>query len=612
MPQAHLRGNPRIKAPIPQPLLCPRTGNTVFHKFASTSEHEIITVGESCERVDRQKTSKTGYPLKIVNSATRAKAQFMSGMVLAAFILGHFSNHALGLVSVEAMEAMRGQFNVVWRSWPGTVFLYGALFAHFGLALDALNRRRSLRMPASEAVKIATGIGLPFLILGHVVNTRVDFALSGYDKGYPEVLRALWSSTSGTIMQSIALAVAWAHGCLGIWFWLRGRSWYQRAAPLFHMLAIIIPVLALFGFYSAARTVEAVYLTHSRPLSAALDPELLAGIRLALYTGMLTLVGGTLLLKVIPRPGRISIRYPSGQTVSVIPGVSILEASRSAGIPHVSICGGRGRCSTCRVEIVHGVANRPEPDERERATLKSIRAPENVRLACQFRPHHDIAVLPLVEADGLAPMTRPAQNTASGHERLVAALFCDLRGFTQLTEQKLPYDIVFLLNRYFTVVGEAVESSGGTIDKFIGDGAVALFGLETSFQQACQQALTAAVRLAKGIEALDRSFGIELGSPLKIAIGLHAGPAIIGKIGFGKATTLTAIGDTMNAASRLEGLAKEHNVELAVSADLVREAGYSFDGHERRELTIRGRAATLETWIIPRAAEIERALDASQ
>jgi adenylate cyclase len=253
--------------------------------------------------------------------------------------------------------------------------------------------------------------------------------------------------------------------------------------------------------------------------------------------------------------------------------------------------------------------NQPLPDERERATLQSIGSPRDVRLACQFRPRHDVSVLPLVDADAHGHPTQFAADHASGRERMVAALFCDLRGFTQLSEQKLPYDVVFLLNRYFAMVGEAVESSGGVVDKFIGDGAIALFGLDTSFEQACRQALAASVRLATGIEALNEAFKAELDAPLRIAIGLHGGPVNVGRIGYGKATSLTAIGDTINTASRLEGLAKRHDVELAVSADVVTQGGFLFPDRKIQELQIRGRAAMLETWMIPKAIEIRRFLN---
>ena len=543
--------------------------------------------------------------MKLIDSATKNSAHIVSGLVLAAFIATHFVNHALGLWSIDAMEAARGPFNLVWRSWPGTILLYGAVVVHFVLAIDALRQRRTLRMPAGEAMKILFGLSLPFLLVYHVVGTRIDYALSGYDRDYAEILRAIWSSPGNTVVQTVALPVAWAHGCLGLWFWLRRREWFQRAAPALMVIAIAVPVLSLLGFYTAAPQAMALAASLESPPVPRADAGQLADIRLALYSGFAAVIGATLVIKLAPRRGQIRIRYPGGKVVSVRPGFSVLEASRSAGIPHVSICGGRGRCSTCRIRILQGMEDQPPPGERERATLRSIAAPSDVRLACQFHPRHDIAVLPLVDADIHGHASRAAADSASGRERMIVALFCDLRGFTQLSEQKLPYDVVFLLNRYFAMVGEAVERSGGVIDKFVGDGAIALFGLDNSFSDACRQALDASLRLAAGVAALSQSFEAELEGPLRLAIGVHGGPAIVGRMGYGNATSLTAVGDTINTASRLEGLAKQADAELVVSADVVEASGYRFHDRETRELVIRGRAQMLETWIIPRACDIE-------
>jgi adenylate cyclase len=540
-------------------------------------------------------------------SVTRNRAQAISGVVLATFILCHFLNHALGLISVDTMEQGRQTLNVVWRSWPGTVLLYGALLSHFLLALDTIHRRQNLIMPPAETIKVFFGLALPFLLIGHVVGTRVTFSLTGYDKSYPDVLRALWASRFATIMQSAALVVAWTHGCLGMWFWLRGRPWFARLAPLFHMAAIAIPVLALMGFYIAAREVAA-----APPPSPGYLPEaaILADMRVGIFSLLFALILGVLLIKVLPRRGRIRIEYPSGRAVTVNPGYSVLEASRVAGVPHVAVCGGRGRCSTCRVRVIKGLDDLPRPGERERTTLASIGAPRDIRLACQLRPDHDLSVVPLIDADGLA-QGNPLQqegSVASGEERQVVALFCDLRGFTRMAEQKLPYDVVFLLNRYFAMVGEAVEGAGGMVDKFIGDGAIGLFGLETSFEEACRQALVAAAKLSEGMETLNQFFSADLKAPLRIAMGLHGGPAIVGRIGYGKATSLTAVGDTINIASRLEGIAKQHDVELAVSAELIESAGIPLAGQESRELVIRGRSATLDTWMFRKATEVESLL----
>lgn len=544
----------------------------------------------------------------MISTVIKSRVHIVSGLVLAVFLASHFTNHALGIVSIDLMERGRAGFNVIWRSIPGTILLYGALLAHFLMALDALWRRRSLRMPVSEALKIGFGLALPLLLSDHVIATRLEFTMSGFVRGYPEVLRAINLSTGTVVLYVAAVIIAWAHGCLGLWFWLRGRAWFQRFAPVFHMLAVVMPLLALTGMFSGLRWASAMPFTLNE--LPALEPATLNAIESGFYAGYALLVGGIFVIKFVPNKARIRIRYPGGRVVAIDPGTSVLEASRRAGIPHVSVCGGKGRCSTCRVRVIEGLEGQPEAEGREKATLKSISAAREVRLACQLRPTRDLTVVPLVDAGSVPQVIRPAKDSAAGQERMVAALFCDLRGFTQLSERKLPYDVVFLLNRYFATVGEAVAGAGGVVDKFIGDGAIALFGLETDLPRACRQALQAAVKLGEGIDELNASFRSELQAPLRIAIGLHAGPAIVGQMGHGKVSSLTAIGDTINTASRLEGLAKERNVQLAVSADLVKVAGISFPDHASEDIEIRGREAKLETWIVPRVGDIAEALAA--
>ncbi len=192
------------------------------------------------------------------------------------------------------------------------------------------------------------------------------------------------------------------------------------------------------------------------------------------------------------RANQIEIRYPEGETVRVPRGFSVLEASRLGGIPHYAVCGGKGRCSTCRVQVVEGSATLPPPESIERSTLIRIGADPGVRLACQLHPMSNISVVPLLvpSVEGIVPVG--SQQVKPGREQEIAILFCDIRSFTMLTEERLPYDIVFLLNRYFAIVGQAVERSGGRLDKFIGDGAMALFGLSSSPEEGCRHALKAA------------------------------------------------------------------------------------------------------------------------
>ncbi|MBB4038883.1 adenylate cyclase [Microvirga flocculans] len=535
-----------------------------------------------------------------------------TGLVLGLFLLTHFSNHALGLISIEAMEQGRAWFNLLWRNPLGTFLLYGSLLTHFLMALLALYRRRTLRMPWREATQLALGLSLPFLVITHVVGTRVEWSLTGWGVGYPEVIRNLWiRSPEIGLRQTIALIVAWLHGCLGIFFWLRARTWFARYALLLYTGAVLVPVLALLGFVSAGKEIARapdLYGPAMRISSAAADK--LAHINVGLYAGFAALVLSAFIARIIRssllKAQNVRIVYPNNQIVSVPLGFSVLEASRLAGIPHVSVCGGRGRCSTCRVRLVDGEEGQPPPSGQERGTLARINAGPHVRLACQFRPVHDVAVVPILST-GRQGVTSLVRGTAEqGQEREIAVLFCDLRGFTSLAERHLPFDTVFILNRYFEMVGESVENAGGYIDKFIGDGVLALFGLKASPQEAARQAVDAALRIHAGLIALNRQYASEFEKPLKIAMSLHAGPVIVGKMGYGQATSLTAVGDTINAASRLEGLAKELDAELVISDDIAMRAGLDLSDCKRSTLSIRGRAASLDCWIIPEVETLAR------
>jgi adenylate cyclase len=302
---------------------------------------------------------------------------------------------------------------------------------------------------------------------------------------------------------------------------------------------------------------------------------------------------------------RIRVTYPGNRVVTILPGFSVLEASRIARVPHQSVCGGRGRCSTCRIRVVSGLEGQPAPSGQELTTLNRINAGPDIRLACQLRPTHDLAVVPVLTAAREIISDRIGDNRKTrGQERELAVLFCDLRGFTRLTEHRLPFDTVFLLNRYFEVVGKAVEDAGGHLDKFIGDGALALFGLDTSADLGSRQAFEAALRIIKGVAELNVTFATELEHPLQVVVGLHAGPAVVGEMGYGQTRGLTAVGDTINAASRLESLAKELGAELVISDELAKRAVLDLSRCEKQTVTVRGRAASMEAWIVYSASEL--------
>ena len=238
------------------------------------------------------------------------------------------------------------------------------------------------------------------------------------------------------------------------------------------------------------------------------------------------------------------------------------------------------------------------PDAAEQRVLERVGAPPRVRLACQTRPTHDLEVTPLLPPTATPRDSRARPGNIQGSEQEIAILFADLRAFTKLAERKLPYDVVFLLNRYFRAMGEAVESAGGQIDKFIGDGVMALFGVGSDPARGCREALAGARAMAEQLDNLNRVLTSDLDEPLRIGIGIHTGSVIVGEMGYAKAVSMTAIGDAVNTASRLEALTKEHGCQLIVSEQVVEHAGADLSGFPSHQVMVRGRREPLTIRVI--------------
>ncbi|MFO0988962.1 MAG: adenylate/guanylate cyclase domain-containing protein [Alphaproteobacteria bacterium] len=541
-----------------------------------------------------------------------------SGLVLFAYVGLHFLNHALGLVSLPAAEGGRDVFLFVWRGWIGTVALYGAFAIHIGLALWSIFRRRTLRMHAWEWTQLSMGFVIPLLLIEHVVGTRLVHELFGTVDSYAYVTLALWVwSPDKGIVQSALLLIAWVHGCIGLHYWLRLRRWYLERAPWFLVAAVLVPVLGLLGFNQLGHAIEIMVsnqllmrdtIAALRLPSAAQAAEmyrLIDGFLLGcLALIVLTLAARAVRLLAERARGLVRITYPGGRTVAVPPGSTVLDASRFNGIPHASVCGGRGRCSTCRVRVGRGAEHLPPPAPDELRVLQRIGAPPQVRLACQVRPAKPIDVIPLLPPTATPREAFARPRHAQGSDKVIAVLFADLRSFTQFAEKRLPYDVVFVLNRYFNAMGMAIADAGGHLDKFIGDGVMALFGTEGEPENGARAALNAARNMALKLQELNETLKSELEAPLRIGIGIHAGHAIIGEMGYAHATTLTAIGDTVNTASRLESMTKEVNAQLVVSEATAALGAIDLSAYARHDLAIRGRVETLAVRAIPDAAAL--------
>ena len=548
------------------------------------------------------------------------RLRLWSGYILFFYVTTHLLNHALGLISLRVLEMGRVWFVFIWKNPVGQGVLYGALGAHLCFALWSLYQRRALRLSRWEWTQWVLGALIIPLGVVHVVGTRLAHNLYGVESGYPWVLGSLLAGPWEGIFRQFTLpVVVWVHACIGLHFAWRLRPWYRAWLPALYAVALLVPVAGIAGAAIALRDfadlaqrpgfLQELFARVNVPPPAAVNH--LYFIADAIQFGLAAALVIALLARPLrslwqARAGVVTLAYGERRKATQPPGFSILEMSRIAGIPHASVCGGRGRCSTCRVRI--GGADRAKlapPSAEEQRVLTRVGAPSNVRLACQVRPPPgQYRITPLLPPTAGPVEAYRRQPQAHGGERYVAILFADIRGFTAISEGKLPYDVVFLLNRYFRATGEAIEAAGGRLDKFIGDGVMAIFGLTATPEQACRQALEAARRMSIALDDLNEALSGDLDAPLRIGIGLHAGPTIVGEMGYERATHLTAIGDTVNTASRLESLTKDFKVELVVSAELLDKAGIALSDYPQEQVEIRGRQGGLAVRKIVRASDL--------
>ncbi|HYL82432.1 MAG TPA: adenylate/guanylate cyclase domain-containing protein, partial [Candidatus Acidoferrum sp.] len=503
---------------------------------------------------------------------------------------------------------------------------YSALWTHFAHPLWSLYQRRTLRMPVWEALQLTAGLALPPLLVSHVVGTHAAAAWFGASDTYTRVVVALWQlQPERGARQALVLAVAWLHGCIGFHYWLRLRSWYPRAVPVLYGVALLLPVLALLGFAQAGREVslharepgwvEAVR-RETGPQGADATATL-GRISDGLLIGFGVALGATLAARgarrwVERRRGMIQITYPGGRRVAVPVGFTVLEASRLAGIPHASVCGGRGRCSTCRVRVMKGADRLPPPSPAELRVLRRVGAPEKVRLACQLRPTDDVSVIPLLPPQAWPEVGLSGSDTLTQKEQEVTVLFADLRGFTRIAERKLPFDVVFLLNKYFEAAGGSIKRAGGIANQFTGDGAMALFGVGAGPEDGCRHALAAADDMVRTVADLSQILAEELPAPLKIGIGIHTGSAVVGRMGYAETVYLTAVGDTVHVASRLQELTKEYDCQLVISEQVATRAKVDVSAFPRHELTVRNRVEPLAIRVIDEVSRILPAVPAGE
>ena len=530
------------------------------------------------------------------------------GLILFTYLLSHFANHALGNISYAAMEQGLDYHMQFWRYPIVAVVFYTAAVVHWMLGLWALYRRRQFRYRGPELTQLLLGLSIPFLIVIHLVNVRVSSALFERDVYYSGVFYAFWVSRPYMHwVQYALLLVAWTHGCIGLYFWLRLKGFFRRAAPYLLAAAVLMPTLALLGLVQGSR--EVIALSASPEWRAnSLGPPLPEEERRTLddiiawsaagYAAALALIFVARAVRTLAerRGGLVKLSYPGGRVVQIPRGWSVLEASLRHRIPHASVCGGRARCSTCRIRIVGDIASLPSPSPREAFVLARVGASADpaVRLACQLRPESDIAFFQIFRPQVTAASLPAVARVHAGEERYVVCMFADMRRSTSMAEKRLPFDTMFLVNRFVAAVSSAVEVAGGQPNQFVGDAVLALFGVSIAPEIACGQALAAIEGIATNIDQLNKDLAHDLREPIRYGIGVNGGEVVLGEIGYGARNVFTALGDAVNVAARLQDMAKELGCDIVLSEDVCARAGVMSSALSSREVEIRGRSAPLQ------------------
>lgn len=261
---------------------------------------------------------------------------------------------------------------------------------------------------------------------------------------------------------------------------------------------------------------------------------------------------------------------PDNLQIEIAPGQTVLAAVQNAGVPIASACGGNAQCSTCRVWVVDGMEHCAPRSDREQQLVTRLHLPANLRLACQTRIDGPVTLRRLVLDDddlNIASLLGKGSQSRVGEQKPLAVLFSDIAGFTGISEKLSPYDVLFLLNKYFSAMGAIVDENRGYIDNFIGDGLMALFGVENEPDFALLS-VRAGLDMLRAADRLKRQFAETYGIEFDIRIGIHYGEGVLGSLGWGTRQRLTAIGDVVNIASRIETANKEAGTRLLISEPL--------------------------------------------
>ena len=267
---------------------------------------------------------------------------------------------------------------------------------------------------------------------------------------------------------------------------------------------------------------------------------------------------------------------------------SLLDLSIANQIPHIHECGGRGNCTTCRVRILDGAQNLNPKTRVESEASYARKWDPSIRLACQAYPQGDVSLQRLVwsmaEVNSLQKELAPQELA---EERPIAILFCDLRNFTSMSSKNMNFDVAFMLNRFYTAMGEPILMNNGIIYQYVGDEIVGVFGTTGGTREKnCTDAIRAALGMHYALDHLNKFEFADLQVSLTSGIGINFGKAYIGHLGHPTHKVFSVIGDPVNVASRIQDQTKPTGTRILISKSVLNsipgdtlDTGREFDMH---------------------------------
>ncbi|MXV50623.1 2Fe-2S iron-sulfur cluster binding domain-containing protein [Pedobacter sp. HMF7647] len=294
------------------------------------------------------------------------------------------------------------------------------------------------------------------------------------------------------------------------------------------------------------------------------------------------------------------------EKLSIPQGKSILETALSAKIPFYHDCGGKAKCTTCRVIVLDGEEWLNKPNSREQAAKEKMRLPDTVRLACQTQVlGGEVTVQRLIrDKDDIyyyVGSKAYSDKLTIGEERELTLFFLDIKDFTSLIESNLPFDVMHILRRLFNIFKKAIEKHEGKILETAGDGLYAVFGLNNdSIAETAQNAVDAAHAINIELDLCNEQYFSLFGKSFEVGIGIHAGNTVVGSIGLGINNNLTVMGFAVNVASRLQSLTRSLNNNIIISRTILKRLTSLPEQKIAKKIKLKGVSKFMTAYLIGR------------